>query len=248
METPSVGFAVAFLAGLLSFLSPCVLPLIPSYASFITGMSLDELTDSAGRTAHDRGRLFLHGALFVLGFSAVFIALGASATALGAAFQQSSLWIERLGGVLLVLFGLVLMGILRVPGASRDLRVHLADKPAGYAGTALVGVAFGAGWTPCIGPVLGGILTLAAATASVAEGTALLAVYSAGLAIPFVIATIALDKFLAVFARFRGWLPWVNRVAGVLLVTVGLLLLTGKFTVLSALFASWTPDFLLDRL
>jgi cytochrome c-type biogenesis protein len=248
MDTPSVGFAVAFLAGLLSFLSPCVLPLIPSYASFIPGMGLDELTDSAGRTVHDRGRLFLHGGLFVLGFSAVFIALGASATALGSAFQQSSLWIERLGGVLLVLFGLVLIGALRVPGASRDLRVHLADKPAGYAGTVLVGVAFGAGWTPCIGPVLGGILTLAAATASVAEGTALLAVYSAGLAIPFVIATIALDKFLAVFARFRGWLPWVNRVAGVLLVTVGLLLLTGKFTVLSALFASWTPDFLLDRL
>ena len=246
IEAPSVGFA--FLAGLLSFLSPCVLPLIPSYASFITGMGLDELTDRTGRTAHDRGRLFLHGALFVLGFSAVFIALGASATALGAAFQRSSPWIERVGGGLLMLFGLILLGALRLPGSARDLRVHLSDKPAGYAGTVLVGVAFGAGWTPCIGPVLGGILTLAATTSSVAQGTALLAVYSAGLAIPFLLATVALDRFLALFARFRGWMPWVNRAAGAMLILVGLLLATGRFTVLSALFASWTPDFLLDRL
>jgi cytochrome c-type biogenesis protein len=248
MEGQNVGFAVAFLAGVLSFLSPCVLPLIPSYASFITGMGLDELTDTSGRTAHDRGRLFLHGALFVLGFSAVFIVLGASATALGAAFHRSSPWIERIGGGLLVLFGLVLLGLLRLPGMSRDWRVHMADRPAGYAGTVLVGVAFGAGWTPCIGPVLGGILTLAATTSSVGQGTALLATYSAGLAIPFVLATLALDRFLAVFARFRGWLPWVNRVAGAMLIAVGLLLLTGQFTVLSAMFANWTPDFLLDRL
>ncbi len=248
MEGSSISFAVAFVSGLLSFLSPCVLPLIPSYASFITGMGLDELTDASGRSAHDRGRMFTHGALFVLGFSAVFVALGASATALGAAFQRSSPWIERVGGVLLVLFGLVLLGVVRPPGAGRDWRFHLSDRPAGYAGTVLVGVAFGAGWTPCIGPVLGGILTLAATTSSVGEGTALLATYSAGLAIPFVLATLALDRFLAAFARFRGWLPWVNRVAGALLIAVGLLLLTGRFTVLSAMFADWTPDFLLDRL
>lgn len=246
MEAPSVGFA--FLAGLLSFLSPCVLPLIPSYASFITGMGLDELTDTTGRTPHDRARLFLHGALFVVGFSAVFIALGASATALGSAFQRTSPWLERIGGALLILFGVVLAGIVRIPGAGRDWRVHLSDKPAGYAGTVFVGVAFGAGWTPCIGPVLGSILTLAAATSSVAQGTALLAVYSAGLAIPFVLATVALDRFLALFARFRRWLPWVNRVAGAMLVIVGVLLMTGRFTILSAQFARWTPSFLLDFL
>ena len=246
IEAPSVGFA--FLAGLLSFLSPCVLPLIPSYASFITGMGLDELTDRSGRTPHDRARLFLHGALFVLGFSAVFIALGASATALGAAFQRSSVWLERVGGGLLIVFGLVLVGLLRLPGAQRDWRVHLSDKPAGYAGTVVVGVAFGAGWTPCIGPVLGGILTLAAATSSVAQGTALLAVYSAGLAIPFLLATVALDRFLGAFARFRHLLPWVNRAAGAMLILVGVLLMTGRFTVLSAQFARWTPSFLLDLL
>jgi cytochrome c-type biogenesis protein len=158
------------------------------------------------------------------------------------------LWLERIGGGLLILFGLVLTGALRLPGSQRDWRMHLSDKPAGYAGTVFVGVAFGAGWTPCIGPVLGGILTLAAATSSVAQGTALLAVYSAGLAIPFLLATVALDRFLAAFARFRGLLPWVNRVAGALLILVGILLMTGRFTVLSAQFARWTPAFLLDLL
>jgi cytochrome c-type biogenesis protein len=246
MQGQSLGLFVAFSAGLLSFLSPCVLPLVPSYATFITGMSLDEL-----QTADRRGtrRLVLaHGLLFVLGFTAVFLALGASATFIGALLRYASRWVQAAGGVLLILFGLYLVGLLRLPGAGREWRMHLAEKPVGYLGTFLVGVTFGAGWTPCIGPVLGGILTMAAARGSMGEGIGLLAVYSAGLAIPFLVCTVLIDWFLASFKRFRRMLPWINRISGALLLVVGVLMLTGSFTTLSALMASWTPDWLSTRL
>jgi cytochrome c-type biogenesis protein len=242
------GLAIAFTAGLLSFLSPCVLPLVPSYVTFITGLSLDELTSSDADAGSTHRTVFVHGLLFVLGFSLVFIALGASASFLGSLLNYYSSWVQGLGGVLLIVFGVYLLGWLRIPGAARELRVHLAEKPLGYAGTLVVGIAFGAGWTPCIGPVLGGILTLAATRESMVEGVGLLASYSAGLAIPFLLATLLLDRFLTGFARFRRWLPWVQRVSGVLLVLVGLLLLTGSFTFLSGVFARWTPKFLLERL
>ncbi len=245
MQTESLGLAVAFTAGILSFLSPCVLPLIPSYATFITGMSLDEMQGEAPRA---RRAVLVHGLLFVLGFTGVFILLGASATFLGALLSYASRWVEIAGGALLVLFGLYLLGALRLPGAGREWRVHLADKPVGYLGTVLVGVAFGAGWTPCIGPILGGILTLAATRGSVAEGMGLLAVYSAGLAVPFLLSTLLIERFLVGFRRMRRFLPWVSRASGVLLVGMGLLLLTGSFTSLAAFLARWTPDALQARL
>jgi cytochrome c-type biogenesis protein len=248
METATVGLAVAFAAGLLSFLSPCVLPLIPSYASFITGMSLPELTAPDRQRSAVRRTVLVHGGLFVAGFTLVFIVLGASATLVGAMFSFYRVWIERLGGLLLVVFGLYLLGALRLPGADREWRVHLVNKPVGYAGTVLVGVAFGAGWTPCIGPVLGAILTLAANLDSVPQGMVLLGSYSAGLAVPFLLATLALDRFLAGFGRFRGWMPWVSRASGALILLMGVLLLTGSFTMLSGLLARWTPAFLLERL
>lgn len=245
MQAESLGLAVAFSAGVLSFLSPCVLPLIPSYATFITGMTVDELRADTGRTRH---AVLVHGLLFVLGFTGVFILLGASATFLGALLSYASRWIEIGGGVLLLLFGLYLLGLLRLPGASREWRVHMADKPVGYLGTVLVGVAFGAGWTPCIGPILGGILTLAATRGSVAEGMGLLAVYSLGLALPFLLATLLLERFLGAFAHFRRFLPWVSRASGGLLIGLSLLLLSGGFTVLVSLLAAWTPDALQQRL
>jgi cytochrome c-type biogenesis protein len=245
VQAESLGLAVAFSAGVLSFLSPCVLPLIPSYATFITGMTVDELRADTGRTRH---AVLVHGLLFVLGFTGVFILLGASATFLGALLSYASRWIEIGGGVLLLLFGLYLLGLLRLPGASREWRVHLADKPVGYLGTMLVGVAFGAGWTPCIGPILGGILTLAATRGSVGEGMGLLAVYSLGLAVPFLLATLLLERFLGAFARFRRFLPWVSRASGALLVGLSLLLLSGGFTTLASLLAAWTPDALQQRL
>ncbi|HEX2092091.1 MAG TPA: cytochrome c biogenesis protein CcdA [Longimicrobiaceae bacterium] len=245
MQAESLGLVVAFTAGVLSFLSPCVLPLIPSYATFITGMSLDEMQDGSRR---GRRLVLVHGLLFILGFTGVFILLGASATFLGALLSYASRWVEIVGGALLVAFGLYLLGVLRLPGAGREWRVHLADKPVGYLGTVLVGVAFGAGWTPCIGPILGGILTLAATRGSVAEGMGLLAVYSAGLAVPFLVSTLLIERFLSGFRRFRHALPWVSRASGVLLVGVGILLLSGSFSTLAALLARWTPEALARRL
>jgi len=245
--TPDGGIAVAFLAGLLSFLSPCVLPLVPSYASFLTGMSLDELT-ADGQTARMRWSVVSHGALFVVGFSLVFIALGASATLLGALLRQNSLWLQRAGGLLLVAFGAHLLGFLRVPGMNRERRIHLSRKPVGYAGSAAAGVVFGAGWTPCIGPVLGGILTLAATGDAVASGVRLLSAYSLGLAVPFLAASVLLGRFLDALSRFRRWMSTVNMLSGVLLIVMGVLLLTGSFTALAGLLARWTPEFLLERL
>jgi cytochrome c-type biogenesis protein len=243
---PSLGLLVAFTAGLLSFLSPCVLPLVPSYATFVTGMSLDELRQS--ETARVRRNVMLHGTLFVLGFTAVFMLLGASATFLGSLMFYASRWVERIGGLLLIVFGLYLVGLLRLPGADREWRLHLSNKPVGYMGSALVGVTFGAGWTPCIGPVLGGILTLAATTGSLSQGMGLLAVYSLGLAIPFLLALVLIERFLTTFQRIRSWLPWINRVSGVMLVGLGLLLLTGTFARLAAGLVRWTPTWLVDRL
>ncbi|HEX8453696.1 MAG TPA: cytochrome c biogenesis protein CcdA [Longimicrobium sp.] len=246
MEPQSLGLLVAFSAGLLSFLSPCVLPLVPSYATFITGMSLDELRDA--ETGRTRRAVLVHGVLFVLGFTLVFMILGASATFLGSLLAYASRWVERVGGVLLILFGLYLLGVLRLPGAGREWRMHLADKPVGYLGTLLVGITFGAGWTPCIGPVLGGILTLAATRGSMMEGMGLLAVYSAGLAIPFLLSTVLIERFLTTFKRIRQWLPWINRVSGAMLLVLGMLLFTGSFSTLSALLSRWTPGWLSTRL
>lgn len=246
-ESNSIGLVVAFAAGFLSFLSPCVLPLIPSYVTFITGMSLDDLTQRA-EGSRRRRTVLVHGSLFVLGFTLVFVLFGASATFLGSLFFFARRWIEIGGGALLILFGLYLIGALRIPGMSREWRMHLGDKPLGYLGTVLVGVAFGAGWTPCVGPVLSGILMLAATSGSLGDGMGLLLVYSAGLAIPFLAAALLLDRFLGGMRRMGPWFPWVSRISGALLIILGLLLLTGAFTTLSSMLMRWTPDFLVERL
>jgi cytochrome c-type biogenesis protein len=236
---PSVGVAVA--AGLLSFLSPCVLPLIPSYVGFLTGLTLEELEVR-------RGTAFVHALWFVTGFSVVFVALGATASVLGVLLLQSQVWIGRLGGVLVMLFGLYLLGVVRPRFLLRPRQIELARKPLGYVGSAVVGLTFGAAWTPCIGPILGAILTLAAAEASVGHGVALLAAYSVGLAIPFLLTALALDRFLVWFQRFRPYLAWVDRVAGLLLVALGLLLVTDRFTLLATWLQGLTPAALKSRL
>ena len=240
-EPAALGFVVAFMAGLLSFLSPCVLPLVPSYVGFITGMTLPEM---AGR----RRVALTHALLFVLGFSLIFVILGASATALGQALNYYQVWLQRVGGVLIILFGLLCLGVFKVGLLNQERRVHLERKPVGYLGSALVGMAFGAGWTPCIGPVLGGILGLAATTNDVARGMQLLAAYSAGLAVPFLIAAVAVESFLDWFQRFRRYLPWVMRLSGILLIVVGVLLVTGEFTRLAGWLQGLTPDFLREKL
>jgi cytochrome c-type biogenesis protein len=234
-------FAVAFTAGLLSFLSPCVLPLIPSYVGFITGLTLEELDVR-------RGTALVHALWFVAGFSLIFVALGATASALGVLLLQSQVWLARVGGVVVVLFGLYLLGALRPGFLMRERKLQLARKPLGYLGSTFVGMTFGAAWTPCIGPILGAILTLAAAQASVAHGSALLAVYSLGLAIPFVATALLLDRFLVWFQRFRPYLAWVERITGILLILFGVLLLTDRFTLLAGWLQGLTPEFLKRRL
>jgi cytochrome c-type biogenesis protein len=236
-----VSFAVAFAAGLLSFLSPCVLPLIPSYVGFLTGLTVEELQ-------RRRGAALLHAVWFVGGFSFIFMALGASASALGNLLLHYQVWLGRLGGALMLLFGLYLLGVLRPAFLMRERKIEFASKPIGYVGSALVGMTFGAAWTPCIGPILGGILTLAAARASVGQGTLLLGVYALGLAVPFLATAFALDRFLGWFQRFRPYIVWVDRVAGALMILLGILLITDRFTLLASWLQGLTPDFLKSRL
>ncbi len=241
--TESVGITIAFGAGVLSFLSPCVLPLVPSYLSFVTGMSLEDLQEGV-----DRRATLLHSVLFVSGFTGIFLILGASASFLGQFFRLYETWIARLGGLLIIVLGLHLAGVLKLAPLMRERRVHLHDKPAGYLGTLGVGAVFGAGWTPCMGPVLGAILTFAASQEQFWSGVSLLFVYSLGLAVPFLLSALALDAFLRVFARFRRFLPIVQVASGVLLVFLGVLLLTGTFSALSTYLARFTPRFILDRI
>jgi cytochrome c-type biogenesis protein len=258
----TIGYPVAFVAGVLSFLSPCILPLIPSYVAFITGMSIEELGRTKRNTKSERDTsasdkpevdklslpqnqslaqlnfkhtAIVRGLLFIAGFSLVFISLGASITAIGAAFSDYTVWIERVGGILLVIFGLNLLGILKIPAIQRDWAIHFSKRPiAGHLGSFVIGMGFGAGWTPCIGPILASILTIAASSSSIMTGVNLLAVYSAGLAIPFIISTIAIERFLIAFRKFRKWLPWVNRASAAMLIIIGIILLTGFLTLITS--------------
>jgi len=238
-----VGILIAVTAGLLSFLSPCVLPLVPSYLSFVTGMTLDDLQEGS-----DRKTILLHSALFVSGFTLVFLLMGASASFLGQFFVLYRDWLARIGGIILLVFGLHLLGVFRITALMREKRMHLSDKPAGHMGTLAVGAAFGAGWTPCIGPILGSILGLAGTSDTVWHGTGLLLAYSAGLAIPFLVAALALDWFLKVFKRFRRWIPVVEKASGLLLIFLGLLLITGRFTLLASWLNQYTPTWLFERI
>lgn len=238
-----LGFFIALTAGVLSFLSPCVLPLVPSYLTFVTGMSLDEM-----EAGSDRGRTLVHATLFVAGFTIVFILLGASASFLGQFFRAYEVWVARIGGLILLVLGLHLTGVLRITPLLREARVHVADQPVGRLGAIVVGMAFGAGWTPCIGPVLGGILTYAYVQETFWSGVGLLFVYSMGLAIPFLLTALALDRFLVSYKRFRRYLPAVQIASGVLLMALGVLLLTGSFAILSEWLVQFTPEFLLERI
>lgn len=240
-EGAPLGLGVAFVAGLLSFLSPCVLPLVPSYMGFLTGMTLPELTSR-------RKLAILHASAFVGGFSIVFILLGASATALGRALVHYQVWLQHVGGALLIVFGFFCLGVFRARMLMQEWRLHLERKPVGYLGSGLVGMAFAAGWTPCIGPVLAMILSLAATTDDLSRGVGLLSAYSAGFAVPFLLAAVAIESFLGWFQRFRPALPWVMRASGLLLVVVGGLLITGEFTRLANWLQAFTPAFLWELL
>jgi len=242
----SVGLLWAFAAGLFSFLSPCVLPLFPSYLSFITGMSVDRLASEV--TAGARSRVLLHSLAFIAGFTAVFVSLGASFSAAGQFLLDYRDWIRIGGGALIVIFGLYIAGVLRVGIFGRTKQLQIRSKPAGFLGSFVVGLTFAIGWTPCVGPILGSILTLASNDKTVRQGIALLLAYSAGLGVPFLLSSVALGGFLAFFKRYRPFIPVVERVAGVLLVAVGVLVVTNYYIVLNTWAVGLTPDWLLKRL
>jgi cytochrome c-type biogenesis protein len=234
-------------AGILSFLSPCVLPIFPSFLSFVTGISFGELSGSVA-SARTRRAIILNSLCFIAGFSLVFMALGASFSLLGRLLFDYQPILRRVGGALVILFGLYIARFLKLPFLMRNLRVELRDRPAGYLGAFVVGVTFAAGWTPCVGPILGSILVYASTAKTASTGVVLLGAYSLGLAIPFFLSALALNRFLDVFDRFKRLLPAVSVVGGLFLVLVGTLLLTNYFTILSAYALRLTPQWLWQRL
>jgi cytochrome c-type biogenesis protein len=241
IQAESVGLAVAFLAGVLSFLSPCVPPLVPSYTPFITGLSLDQLEQR-------RWTAVTHALLFILGFTLIFVALGATATGVGRLLNYQQVWLERVGGAFIMFFGVYLLGGFHWMPLERERRVHLQDKPLGYLGSVLVGLAFGAGWTPCIGPILGSILLYTSTQASLGQGIVLLLAYSVGLAVPFLLAALAVERFVEWFRRYRRFIPLTTKLAGGLLLAVGLLVATGYFSLLAGWLQALTPEFIRSRL
>ncbi len=230
---PDVSLFIAFAAGLLSFVSPCVLPLVPSYVTYITGLTLEELTSETERT-RVRGVIITNSLLFIAGFSAVFIAFGASASLIGQLLTTYQDFIRKLGGVLIVVFGLYVMGVLKIKFLMNEMRVHLKSRPAGYVGSVLVGVAFAAGWTPCVGPILGTILVYASTTDSMLTGIKLLSSYSLGIALPLFVTALAVDSFLNYFKKLRNYMYGISVASGVFLVLVGVLIYTNSMTMITS--------------
>ncbi|MGH9409194.1 MAG: cytochrome c biogenesis CcdA family protein [Vicinamibacterales bacterium] len=238
----NVTLVAAFAAGFLSFVSPCVLPLIPGYISFVSGVSVDEIRGE-GATARSRMQVFVTSLAFVIGFSIVFVALGASATAIGKFLFARLPLLGKIAGVILVIFGLHTMGAFRLAFLDNEKRVHSQRKPAGPFGALLVGVAFAFGWTPCIGPILGGILAIAGSRHSVGQGVALLAVYSLGLGIPFLITSLAINHFFNAAKRIRAYYHAIEVASGALLIAIGVLIFTGELTIITRYLQPYLPSF-----
>jgi len=236
----NVSLLIALGAGILSFLSPCVLPLLPSYLSFITGISLDELIRE-GSNPKIRKATIIHSLMFILGFSLIFILLGASASLAGRILIEYQGWIARIGGAFIILLGIQFTGLINLNFLQKERKFHLKEKPMGYLGSSLVGVAFAAGWTPCIGPILASILFYASLTNSMWSGIALLGVYSAGFALPFFLVSLGLEAFLQRYGKLKKHLRLISTISGIFLIGVGILLLTNYFFILTASLNRWFP-------
>ena len=241
MQT-DVSLIAAFVAGFLSFVSPCVLPLIPGYISFVSGVSVEEMRADATPTT-SRLQVFLTSLAFVIGFSLVFVALGASATAIGKFLFSKLPLLSKIAGAILIVFGLHTMGVFRLAFLETEKRVHAQRKPAGPLGAMLVGVAFAFGWTPCIGPILGGILAIAGSRNSVGEGITLLAVYSLGLGIPFLLTSLAINQFFGAAKKIRRYYHAIELASGALLIVIGVLILTGQLTIIVRYLQPYLPVF-----
>ena len=241
MESTNITVVGAFIAGFLSFLSPCVLPLIPSYITYITGLSFSDLQQE--HPPHKvRRQTIIHSLLFIAGFTFVFVLLGASATFIGGFLQEHMTALRRVGGALIVVFGIHVAGIFDIGVLLGEKRLTLHRKPAGFLGSFIVGVAFAAGWTPCIGPILASILMVAATESTVYRGIGLLLAYSMGLAIPFFLASLAMHQFLVFFTRFKKYIRIFEIVTGVFLIIVGVLIFTNYLSIFSRYTTIWFGD------
>lgn len=246
--TFNISFFVALGAGALSFLSPCVLPLVPSYVSFVTGISLEALENPATRR-QNLGPILFNSLAFIFGFSTVFISFGASFSLLGRLLMNYRPLLTKVGGAFVVLMGLYLMGLARFPFLMRERRLfNLKGRPAGALGAFFTGVAFAIGWTPCVGPVLGALLFYASAAHTATAGTVFLGAYSLGLGIPFLLSSLALSSFFQLFGKLKRHLRTFEVAAGILLVVMGILLFTGYFTLLNAYAIRLTPQWLWKRI
>jgi cytochrome c-type biogenesis protein len=239
---------VAFAAGVLSFVSPCVLPLIPGYISFISGATLDQMRGGAGRpgATETRGagrRVVVTSIAFVVGFSLVFVTFGATASAIGQLLGSYKSRIAYVAGGLLVVFGLHTMGVFRLGFLDYEKRAQTSARPGGVFGAGLVGIAFAFGWTPCIGPILGGILTLAGAQGSVGQGVVMLAAYSAGLGLPFLLTALAINRFFRAFSHIRAHYHAIEVVSGLLLIGIGVLMLANRLTLITRVLQPYLPAF-----
>ena len=226
--------ATAFLAGLVSFVSPCVLPLVPSYLSFLTGTSLEDLKSDIN--ARTKARVLLHALAFVAGFTVIFVAIGLSASAIGAFFAGNKRFVELFGGAIIVVLGLQMMGIFKIPALMMDKRVHLQGRKPSYWVSFLVGLGFAAGWSPCIGPILSGIILLAASQRTIGEATFLLFAYSMGLAIPFLVTAAAITQSLGALGRIKRFMPAIEATSGAVLVATGVVVATDQFTRIAGFF------------
>lgn len=241
MENANITIGIAFVAGILSFLSPCVLPLVPGYISLMSGVSIDRLKEG-GSGSSARSAVILNSLAFNAGLSVIFLALGTTAGLVGASIISNP-WVRIIGGLIIIAFGLQLIGLLKISALYKDTRLFSDEKPRGPLGSFTLGIAFAAGWTPCIGPILGGIIGLAAASGGWRSGLILSAFYSAGLAVPFLLTGLGLNQFLAFYKNFRKHLHKVEVVSGVVLIIVGLLVMSGKSTILtSSRLAAWLPN------
>ena len=251
----NVTFFGAFVAGVLSFISPCVLPLIPGYLSFISGVSLEEMrgmpvaatvggaTVTTGVSAAAKRQVIITSLFFILGFSLVFVGLGASATVLGQFLMQKLTIFGKIAGVLLIIFGLHTIGVFKIPFLLNEARVQANTKPASLLGATVVGISFAFGWTPCIGPILAAILAVASQQDSVNQGIALLSVYSLGLAIPFLLTALAINQFFEAFKKIRRYYHTIEIVSGTLMIVIGVLIFTNRFTIIAQWLSPYLPTF-----
>jgi cytochrome c-type biogenesis protein len=238
MQVSLFNILIAFVAGMLSFLSPCVLPLVPGYISLMSGVSIDNL--KSGGASGSRRAVILNSLAFNAGLSVIFLALGGTAGLLGAAIF-ANVWVRVIAGLVIIVFGLHLIGVLKIKYLYKDTRQFSSEKPQGILGSLTLGIAFAAGWTPCIGPILGGIIGLAASSGGWKNGLILSAFYSAGLAVPFLVTGLAINQFLGFYSKFRQHLHKVEVVSGIILILIGALVMSNRVTLLSS---SWLAGIL----